>query len=267
MKKFLITLFILIILGATAFLFGWVQFSVPPGQYGIIISKTHGTDGQLVRSGEFRWLWYKLIPTNVKIAIFDLEQKRYTISFNSALPSGDTYASFAGLANADFSWNLQGEISFKMDPNALVSLAENNNITNQEELDNYLRTAAQSIEVIILRMFSSEADSERLERILSGNRDQRLETDIKNAFPWIIDFSLVINSAKYPDFVLYSMLRLLYEEFLARQREYISNSFGRRAESHIETQLRFEELERYGDLLTRFPVLLEYFALEINKNQ
>ena len=73
MKKFLITFFILLILAGVFFFLVWVQFSVPVGSYGVIASKTHGVDPQLVKSGEFRWVWYKLIPTNVKIAVFSPE--------------------------------------------------------------------------------------------------------------------------------------------------------------------------------------------------
>jgi hypothetical protein len=265
MKKFLITFIILILISGTAFMFGWVQFSVPPGKYGVIHSKTHGVDSELVISGEFRWLWYKLIPTNVKIAVFGIEHNRYPIRFDSALPSGYTYASFAGLSNADFSWNLQGEISFKINPQMLVSLTKQHGFSCQEDLDNYLQLVAKDIEVLILRELSSAAaDNQRLEELMSGAVDPEILAQVKMNFPQITDFSFFIHSAKIPDFVLYRMLRHLYEDFLASQREFISTSFGRRAESHIEARIRFEELERYGELLTRFPILLDYLALETN---
>jgi len=265
MKKFLITIFILLALAGTGFMFGWVQFSVPPGKYGVIHSKTHGIDDQLVRSGEFRWVWFKLIPTNVKIAVFSLEHCNFPIKFNSTLPSGDTYASFAGLTNANFTWDLQGEVIFSINPEKLIILTEQNNLSGQEDLDAYLQTIAQEIELLILREFSSvEADSERLEHFMSGNPDSKIEQEIRNRFPEILNFSFVIHSAKFPDFILYRQLRFLYDEFLAKQREFISTSFGQRAQSHIENQLRFEELERYGDLLTRFPILLDYLTLEMN---
>ena len=261
MKKFLIFMLILTALGGAGFFFGWVQFSVPPGQYGVINSKTHGVDPNIVKSGEFRWIWYKLIPTNVKIAVFNLEHSRFPIDFNSAIPSGDTYSSFVGATNANFSWNLNGEISFNINPQMLVSLAESNNLGSQEDLDNYLKTAARDIELIIIGVLSS-ADSERLEKIMGGNSDSQMEQEIKKRFPEILDFSFVIHTAKFPDFILYRQIRLLYEDFLSMQREYISSSFGTRAESHIEAQLRFEELSRYGELLTKYPILLEYLAME-----
>ncbi|MCL2230349.1 MAG: hypothetical protein FWC01_04585 [Treponema sp.] len=263
MKKFFITLLILLIIAGTGFALGWVQFAVPPGQFGVIHSKTHGIDAELVRSGEFRWVWYKLIPTNVKIAIFNLEQKKFPLNFKSSLPSGSVYASFAGLANADFTWDLNGEINFTVNPEMLVFLSQTQSLTNQEELESYLEKTAREIEVMILRVLSSSGtDSERLENLMSGNPDPDMEREVKTRFPEILEFSISIHNAKYPDFLLYRVLRRLYEDFLSSQREVIANSFAARAEEHIRAQLRFEELERYGDLLTRFPVLLEYIALE-----
>jgi hypothetical protein len=266
MKKFFITLFILIILGGAGFFFGWVQLEVPPGSYGVIISKTHGVDPQVVKSGEFRWLWYKLIPTNVKISVFKPETVKNTVDFNSFLPSGDSYASFAGMNKADFSWNLKGEISFGIEPQMLVSLVSAQNLADQQALEAYLQDISQSIKVIILRTISSiDNDDQRLERILSGNTDTQMEREIKNRYPEIRDFSFAITSARFPDFTLYRQVRLLYEEFMSKQRELVSGAFGRRAEGHIDIQLRFIELEGYGELLTKYPILLDYLALTGSK--
>jgi hypothetical protein len=57
----------------------------------------------------------------------------------------------------------------------------------------------------------------------------------------------------------------LYEEFLEKQREYVAEAMGRKAESRIENQIRFDELERYGELLSKYPPLLQYLELEKSK--
>jgi len=268
MKKFFITLIILIIIAVTAFMFGWAQFSVPPGKYGVIYSKTHGIDQKPLQSGEFRWVWYKLIPTNVRISIFNLEQNKYPVDFNSFLPSGETYAAFIGLTNADFTWNLKGELNFKLDPQMLISVVSQNNLVTQDDLNTYLQSVSQNIVNLLLKLLSSQGtDSTRLENLMSGNPDADLEKEIKENYPEICDFSIKIKSAKYPDFVLYRELRLIYENYLSKQREYAVSSFGKRAESHMENQLRHEELEHMGELLTKYPILLEYLAMEKDENK
>jgi len=267
MKKFFITLIILIVLGGVCFFFGWVQFQVPPGQYGVISSKTHGIDPEPVRSGEFRWVWYKLIPTNARITLFNIEYSQFPINFNSKLPSGDAYASFLGLTNADFSWNLKGEISFKINPDFLVRLTALHNLSGQEDFNGFMKKTANDIEQIILQnlnSISSADDSGRVEQIMSGKTDIKMEQDIREKFPEIDLFVFNIQSAKIPDFVLYRQLRLMYEEYLTKQREYVTSEFGRKAEYHIESQLRINELEKYGVLLSKYPVLLDYLQLERN---
>lgn len=259
-------------IGGTGFFFGWVQFSVPPGSYGVISSKTHGVDQNLVKSGEFRWVWYKLIPTNVKITVFRLEQKKIDINYSGSLPSGDIYAAFAGPAFtgllANFSWDIKAAVSFILKPDTLVPLVERLNLTDQEMLDNYLLDIVRGMEVIILRsLTSTETDSVRLENLLSGRQDFEIEREILGTFPEIQDFSLTIKSAKFPDFILYKQVRLLYEDFLSKQREYVSSTFSNKAEGHIESMLRFDELEHYGELLTKYPVLLDYLSLEKKKNE
>jgi hypothetical protein len=264
MKKFIISLIILLIIAGAGFFAGWAQFKLSPLSYGVIISKIYGIDPTPVRSGEFRWLWYKLIPTNVQIMAFDIEQKEYPLHLNNSLPSGNTYSTFAGLG-IDFSWEIKAVFNFRINPDFLVTLVKTRNIKDQEGLNIYEQEIAKGIELIILRTFSSgEISSQRLESILSGNRDIEIENEIKNKYPEIRDFSLVMQTVKFPDFALYNHVRLLYEEFLLKQREYIMTTLGKKAEANIDTQLRFEELARYGELLSKYPVLLDYLSLDKN---
>jgi len=250
------------IIGGVVFIIGWAQFKVPSGSYGVIISKTHGVDPHLVRSGEFRWIWYKLIPTNVQIAVFRLDPEKFTVDFNSSLPSGDIYSAFAGIG-ADFSWELKAQLSFSIDPDKLIQVIKQHNIADQQALDEYSREIAKNIEVYVLRsLISGETDVQRLEKILSGSPDKEMEQQIATLHPEIRDFSFTIQSARFPDFILYRQVRLIYEEFLSKQREFITSAFGQKAQGRIESQLHFEDLERYGELLTKYPVLLEYMALE-----
>ena len=262
MKKFLASLLILVILAGIAFFCGWAQLGVPPGAYGIIRSKTHGIDPRPVQAGEFRWIWYKLIPTNVEISVFRLEPVNRPFSANGALPSGNTYASFAG-ADDDFSWQISAVLSFSIRPEALASLLTDNNIGNQEALTHYERTLADQIEAFILRRFGNSAEySRQIEEMLKQGAWPELEQDILAQFPALTNFSCIIKNARLPDFALYNQLRGLYEDYIAQQRSYISGALDQKAGSRIDTQLRFGELEQYGALLTKYPILLEYLAIE-----
>jgi hypothetical protein len=262
MKKFFFTLFIILTLSCTVFLLGWAQISVPPASYGVIISKTHGFDPLPVQSGQFRWIWYKLIPTNVQIPVFRLEKTQSTINVSGTLPSSENYAVFAGFG-VNFDWELNLTLSFTMNSNKLVDIISKHNIVSQEALDAYQLEIVHGIEAIIIRtLSSSDIDISRVENILAGNPDKELDDLVYRQYPEITGFSMRVHNAKIPNFALYRSARQLYAEYLAKQHEYISSSLNQKAENHIEAQIRFDELERYGQLLTKYPILLQYITME-----
>jgi len=255
MKKFFTTLLILIILAALGLFLGWAQRGVPPDAYGFIRSKTHGLDTRLVQAGEFRWLWYKLIPTNTQTVVFRLNPVTHEFSAHDTLPSGKTYAAFAGLED-DFSWDLRAAFSFTLRPESLVPLITDQNIGSQEELARYENTLAEQIETFILHRIAAEED------LLENGESPGLEREIQGQFPLITHFSLKIKSAHFPDFTLYRQAQGLYKDYVALQKDFMSGDLREKAKTRAESYQRFGELEQYGALLTKYPILLDYLALE-----
>jgi len=255
MKKFLVTLLILVIIAGLGLFFGWAQQGVPPDAYGFIRSKTHGLDTRLVKPGEFRWVWYKLIPTNTTTAIFRLNPVNYEFSARDTLPSGGTYAAFAGIPG-DFSWEIRASFSFSLRPEALAPLITGHNIGDQEGLSRYEREAAAGIETFILRHIDA------LEGLMQDGETPELERAVQGQFPFIENFSLRVKSARLPDFELYRQAKELYEQYFALQRDMMSGELREKAKNRIDSYHRFEELEQYGALLTKYPILLDYLALE-----
>ena len=255
MKKFFITLLFLIILAALGLFLGWAQLGVPPDAYGLIRSKTHGLDTRLIQAGEFRWIWYKLIPTNTQTVVFRLNPVTYEFSAHDTLPSGKTYAAFAGLED-DFSWELRAAFSFTLRPESLVPLVADQNIGSQEELSYHENAIAEQIEIFILRRINTDED------LLENGESPELEREIQGQFPLITHFSLKIKSARFPDFTLYRQAQGLYKDYIALQKDFMSGDLREKAKSRVESYQRFGELEQYGALLTKYPILLDYLALE-----
>jgi hypothetical protein len=262
MKKFIAALIFLIILGGAAFFFGWAQLTVPPGTYGVMRSKTHGVDPGLIREGEFRWVWYKLIPTNVDITVYRLDRVEHPFSVKNTLPSGGTYAAFAGIT-ADFSYEVSAVLSFSINPELLISLISHHNIGSQADLDAFETTVAGNIESFILRRTGlSEEAAGDFEDMLRTGSSPELENAVRASFPYIENINCLFRTAQFPDFALYRQVRGVYEDFLSRQQEYLSGGLMEKAEARIDSQLRFDELARYGELLTKYPVLIQYLAIE-----
>ncbi|MDR0495955.1 MAG: hypothetical protein LBG95_10075 [Treponema sp.] len=262
MKKFLVTLLALIIIAALGLFFGWAQSGVPPDAYGVIRSKTHGIDTRLVKAGEFRWIWYKLIPTNVTTSVFRLVPAHYEFSANNTLPSGKTYAAFAGI-DESFSWEIRAAFSFSLRPEAIVALVEDHAVVSQDDLDRYENDIAGQMETFILRRLNSGDEfSREIEDLLDKGDSPGLTREIQEQFPLIGNFSLMVKSAEFPDFALYKLAKGIYEEYVSLQKDYISGDLREKAKSRVESYHRFNELEQYGALLAKYPILLDYLALE-----
>jgi hypothetical protein len=264
MKKFFITLLFLLIIAGAAVFFGWAQFGIPPGACGVIQSKTHGLYPYLVQPGEFRWIWYKLIPTNAETTVLRLNPIKHEFTAENTLPSGKIYATFAGI-EGDFSWKINAVISFSINPDAIIPLFSEKTINSQEDLTRYENDIAGQIQGFILRCIEQEDNAAQVETLLIEGENPWFGTEILNQFPFLYNFTLKVKSAKFPDFVLYRQTKSLFETYMAVQKAYTTSDIRERAKNRIDSMFRFDELELYGSLLTKYPILLEYLALENGK--
>lgn len=264
MKKFLFFLVLLILLGGAVFFLGWGQLTVPPGSYGVMRSKSHGLENSVIRDGEFKWFWYKAIPTNAKVTVFTISPVKRSLKSVGSLPSGDVYASLAGL-EMDFSWEISGDLSFNLKPDSLPELSERENITDNSLLRRTEESIAVKIENLVhqyLRDFVDTDDAGKMESLLLSTSLPELDHKIAMAFPEIENIYCTVQVVRYPDFLLYQSVKELYREYIGRQRAVLSRDTGAEAERRINSRTRIDELTLYGELLTTYPILLQYLALE-----
>ena len=262
MKKFLLFLLFLIIIGSIGFFFGWTQFNVPIGSYGVMRSKTHGIDPEVIREGEFRWVWYKLIPTNVEIKVFTPALVSRETRLTGSLTSGNVYAAAAGV-NTDFSWVFYTDYSFSIRPDNLPLLSSAEILNSQEDLEALEQDYALRLESFIQRhVYSLLVNDSAIQTLFITGNLPEIAGEIQTAFPELEHISCNFRVVQYPDIQLYNNLKELYEEFLAAQRRILESDLTLRAEYHVNSRLRFGELEKYGELLSRFPVLLEFFTMD-----
>jgi len=264
MKKFLFVLFLLIVLGGTVFFLGWAQLTVPPGSYGVMRTKTHGLETEVIRDGEFRWFWYKVIPTNANVSVFTIKPVKRSIKSSGVLTSGDVYATLAGLS-ADFSWEISGEISFSLKPECLPEFTAKENINDDEDLRKAEENLAAKIETLVLQRLRNYADNtngEEINAIDFAASHPEISGEIESLIPEIENLICTIQFVRVPDYTLYQSLFSLYKEYLARQNAILSVDVAREAERKINSRIRMEELAQYGELLTKYPILIQYLNME-----
>ncbi|MDR1411393.1 MAG: hypothetical protein LBI91_04230 [Spirochaetaceae bacterium] len=250
---------VLLALGGAVFFLGWIHLSVPPGSYGVMRTKTHGVYPDIIQDGRFRWVWYKLIPTNASITVYSPGRVERSFNVNGVLPSADVYRGFASL-DADFSYNLGGSFAFRISPESLPALTESRGLAGQDDLKKLEASLAAEISTFINRRFDEYRKEP--ETILNAGFPQRLSQEISAAFPDIIVLDVTVNTAKLPDFALYDSLRLLYQDYLANQRQLLTEDIREAATRNVNTQLKLDELAKYGELLTKYPILLQYLGIE-----
>jgi len=260
MKKFLIFLIVLIGLGGAVFFLGWAQLTVPPGSYGVMRSNTHGLESRTIQDGEFTWFWYKLIPTNAKVSVFTLGPVNRAVRISGSLPSGQVYASLAGI-QADFSWEITGELNFSLNSDFLPEISARENITDNAGLRRVEENLAIRIENLLLQRLRTYVENEELESLIFATTIPELEREIERAFSEIKNFNCSIQVVRFPDYTLYRSLQALYQEYLAQQHLVLSHDVTMEAERRINARMRLDELAQYGELLTRFPILLEYLMI------
>jgi len=261
MKKFFAVFFVLALAGSGLF-FGWAHRGLPPDSYGVLRSRTHGTDSRLIVPGEFRWVWYRLIPTNARLSAFRIRPFQRQFHAGGTLPSGRIYSAFVGLRD-DFSWEINAVMSFRLRTESLVSLVDAMNIGTQEELARHENLLADELEAVILSWIDrGDSFVRHTDALLRGEEIPELSREVERRFPDITDFSLRINSVRLPDFDMYDRVRALHGEFVVLQKELIRGGLPDLAMSRLETFVRLEKLELHGALLTRYPVLLDYLLIE-----
>jgi len=264
MKKFLFILFFLLALGGTVFFLGWAQLTVPTGSYGVMRSKTHGLETEVIRDGEFRWFWYKAIPTNAKVSVYTINPVKHSIKTSGVLTSGEVYAALAGL-KADFSWEISGEISFNLKPECLPEFTEKESINNDEDLRKAEENLAAKVETLVLQRLRNYVDNingEEINAIAFAASHPEIISEIESLIPEIENLNCTIQFLRIPDYALYQSLFSLYKEYLVRQNAILSLDVAKEASKRIALRTRMEELTQYGELLTRYPILIQYLTIE-----
>lgn len=264
MKKFIAWMLVLIALAGIVFAAGWIQFRIPAGQYGVYVTKTRGWHPEVIVPGRFAWTWEALIPSNLKLFRFNLEPRTETVTLSGALPSSDVYAGFA-LGNPDFSYDISYDIVASIRPESLPGTAESRKIETQEALDAWMIEAVRTVgEVLRGQLLARSSDSDWISAILRADpiASSELTAQLGAAVPELEIRSMSLRSVRVPDLDLYKAVKNKYLGFLESTENSLSRTLEREAQARAQTELRLESLERYGQLITKYPKLIDFLAVE-----
>ncbi|MGP1438160.1 MAG: hypothetical protein ACTTKH_03710 [Treponema sp.] len=210
MFKFLFKLILLLVISAVIFFIGYVQFKVPLGKYGVIISKSSGYYEKLISYDELTWKWECLIPKNAVVLTFDLSPITIEKNLEGMLENGERYSKV--LANgAVFAWKASTKFKVHIRHDKLIETIKANNIREQEELEHYIN---ERVEGIItnsidetIAYYQEHSDEYTIENFKSKCKKKFEES----AFT-LVKLEVLSLQFTSPDFKTYTIAREVYIE-------------------------------------------------------
>lgn len=263
MKKFLLSVFIILLFSGTLFFFGWIQFAVPAGTYGVLISKTGGINTRPVVPAQFRWQWERLIPTNTELLVFSLPPITYKLDSEGTLPSGEIYSGMLE-GRPDFSWKTSLNITYKLKPEMLPVLVNTYAIRTQEALESWTsaeisRIATESCNKVVAGALNQEGTSPGADpSLFLETLKKELAAEAGTNFEII---SVTVDQLKTPDLSLYTTAARAYASYQQQRTTLIANAASQEAEDSVSEYLQIERFSRLGEVLTRYPILIDFLAV------
>ncbi len=262
MKRLLFLLVFLVILGGVVFFFGWIQIQIPAEGYGVIFTRTHGWEAEVVRPGTFVWRWQRLIPTNLTLHVFEPGVHRTQVRLDGSLPSArgiDAILEESG----GFDYSIRMTTQTRIQPEELPGLAEERELRPEDVSDFYDSLDDQIHEIstqAILSLIESQPD-----RISAGSAYTELTQLVRSRLSDELDYldvvALTVEEITLPDMQLYFTARDLAADVLRARAQALQQAAEALAETEVQSDRGLSMLERYGEILDRYPVLLEYFRV------
>lgn len=254
--------FLLFIIAAGAiFYFGWVQFELPEDSYAVLFSKTGGYDKKILEPGKFNWKWERILPTNSKLIKFDVKTRIASLDYKGELPSSELYSSITP-QNLDFSYQITFSITYRLDENSLPWLLSEGKIDSSEMDRFYNSIETEFIQLIKERSTDFFNQNLIIDRNVYSDLEKIILEKLKTRYSYIEIRNFTVQIIHFPDLQLYDKTREIYFQILDKRKESEIASEQWAIESKINLDTKLEILTKYGELLTKYPILVDYFALD-----
>ena len=251
MKKHVISLILIIVCALAVFFIGWVEFRVPAGKCGVMVSQTGGVYRRAIRSAHFDWRWECLLPTNVRIRTFKIEPLAFTKTVSGALPSAELYANLLE-GKPDFSYRFSLSLTMNISAESLPAFVKRSGAAEQNELEQYVSGEAENLAHAVAHFV---LDTELLEHVRSDQRFSEFEIA-----------SVHINELHVPDTGLYNIAKSTYETYQEKLKATLEKTGGKQAAQAATDYLELERFSRLGRILSEYPLLIQFLSVSSGKN-
>ncbi|MBA7588104.1 hypothetical protein ES708_30154 [subsurface metagenome] len=271
MKALIIILVILLLIAGAVFFAGWIQLLLPAETYGVIFTKTGGLDNKVVYPGVFTWRWERLIPTNLTLYKYKLTTYKLESSFKGTLPSAETYSSILP-EKPDFSYEIKLAAALRRRPEKLADLTSEEKIT-PDNLEDFLKSRTDELVQKFTEIILKSPGGTPGATITASALTEKFKQSIPDLFPELEITDLAALNIKLPDMELYSRARESYFRIMAAreasQAEIAARVMAEQEKHYLNQQREKENLEllrQYGELLSKYPILIKFLYLKYLEN-
>jgi len=258
MKKALVTLIVLAVLGGVVFYFGWVQIRLPGDACAVIFTKTGGFDRRVTLPGTFSWRWERLIPTNFTLYRYSLVPYRTRVEVRQLLPSAELYSGVLP-DKPDFSIRAVADLEFAIRPESLPGLLERERLY-PENLPEYYRAMADALGSSLAELAAKGG----LAPAALAGAEPAFRGELAARYPHLAILRVELRDTRLPDDGLYELARDSYRSLVSsrdRARDAAEAALaGERARDALARERQaasLESLAAYGELLNKYPILLK----------
>lgn len=262
MKKFIISLIILLIFGASVFFIGWVQIYVPVDSQAVLISKTGGVNDEVIKAGDFTWRWERLLPTNTELRHFSLYPRNYTKTITGTLPSADVYK-YMIEGEPSFAYNFSVEMTINVKHEKLPELVRTIGLKDQAELETYISSQADTVARSVIQHVIEESINDVDYVVQTSLSDTELINAINapSRFPYLDISSIKVNNVSLPDIIMYNHAKESYTVYQDTIQVYIDEAAVLQGAQYAKDYLEIDRLAKLGRVLADYPELVSFMAV------
>ena len=259
MKRFLAVLVLLMILGGVVFFFGWLQIRLDEDEYAVVFTKTRGWEDEVIVPGSFEWRVERLLPTNLTLHVFPVRPQLAQTTIRGSLAGATTYATLLDAAGA-FSYAVTVSVTYSLEPSELPTLARADGL-RAEELEGYYGQVAAEIQQVVSESVDGTLSGALSPSSASATISENIRGTLERRFNGLRIQSVGVTRLDLPDLELYAEAKSRYSDGLDARAEALKTAAFDLAPVQSQIEAGLARLERYGEILERYPILLEYFTL------
>ena len=262
MKRLIVLFVVLVIIASVVFFFGWIQIKLDEDSYAVIFTKTAGWEEEVISPGKFAWRWQQLLPTNLTLHEFPITPHFTSATVRGSLPSAATYGTLLESATP-FSYVISVNVIYRLQPAALPGLVRDDGLRSDALGAYYNRIDTEMEQLIAESTLCLLGQPAQLTPPASALAEavQSLTATLMRRYPGLEFLSVSPTRIELPDIELYLETKQRYIAILDARTEAMQNAAEELATDQTAIDAELARLERYGEILERYPILLDYFSL------